>query len=106
MKEFKTDWNEAKKQFQKNWSALKPEDLERTHADKDALAKLIENKYGLPHVQAAAAVSEIMQDIEHPQDLPETEQDKKIEEDVPVPYPNKLYEEELPPEIQLDENDY
>ncbi len=104
MKEFNNDWNEAKKQFQKNWSALKPEDLERTHADKDALTKLIENRYGLPHAQAAAAVSEIMQDIEYPQDLPETEQDKKIVEDVP-PYPNKLYEEELPPEIQLNEKD-
>lgn len=105
MKNFETSWSDAKKQFQKNWPALKPEELEHTHGDKAALTQLIENKYSIPHAEAADEVSEIMQNLEASPSLPETEEQRKLETGEKPAYPNKLYEEELPPEIQLDEEE-
>ena len=107
MKNFDQTWNNAKKQLLKNWSALSLEELERTHGDKTALTELIQNKYGIAHEQAVAAVYEVIPDFEGPPPLPSTEKPaepdefRKIEGDERPVYPNKLYEEELPPEIQL-----
>lgn len=103
MKHFEKVWSDAKNQFQKNWNALSAEDLEKTHGDKEALAGLLEHEYGMPHPQAIASVSEIMDNTEVGPELPESEEQKKIDEVNLPEYPNKLYEEELPPDLQLDE---
>lgn len=105
MKNSKTSWSDVKKQFQKNWPAIKSEELEHAHGDKTALTQLIENKYSIPHAEAAAEVSEIMQGLETSPSLPDTEEQRKLEIGEKPVYPNKLYEEELPPEIQLNEEE-
>ena len=103
MKNSEKDWSVAIQQFQKNWNALGSEELEKTHGDKDALATLLEQKYGMPHPQAIASVSEIMNHTEVSPELPESEEQKNIKDDIVPDYPNKLYEEDLPPDLQLDE---
>ncbi len=103
MKHCDKDWSVAKKQFRQNWNALSADDLERTHGDKEALANLLEKRYGMPHPQAIASVSEIMNHTEVSPELPESEEQKKIEGDEKPDYPNKLYEEDLPPDLKMDE---
>lgn len=103
MKNSEKDWSVAKEQFQKNWNALGSVELEKTHGDKEELASLLEQKYGMPHPQAIASVSEIMNHTEVSPELPESEEQKKIKDDNVPEYPNKLYEEDLPPDLQLDE---
>lgn len=105
MKDFETGWNEAKRKFQTNWPELKTEDLEHTHGDKTEIIELLQNKFGLPHEQAVAEVSEVMHDIESSPSLPDTEEQRKIEGDEKPVYPNKMYEEDLPPDIQLNEEE-
>ena len=103
MKHFDKNWSGAKKQFQQIWNALSADDLEKTHGDKEALVNLLEKKYGMPHSQAIASVSEIMNHTEVTTELPESEEQKKIETDKKPEYPNKLYEEDLPPDLIMEE---
>lgn len=103
MKNFERNWSDAKKQFQEVWNALSTEELEKTHGDREALAGLLEHKYGMPHPQAIASVSEIMCQTEVSPELPESEDPKKINDEKLPQYPNQLYEEDLPPNLQLEE---
>lgn len=100
---FEKDWSHAKEQFKRSWNALSSEELEKTHGNNGALASLLEHKYGMPHTQAVASVSEIMNRTEVRPELPESEEPKKIKDDKVPGYPNELYEEDLPPDLKLDE---
>lgn len=102
------NWNIEKKQFLQDWPALDEEELDKTNRDKTEIAELIKKKYILTFDQAMAAVLETFTNAAIIPPLPDTENmdniDKlrKIESDTPPLYPNKLYEEELPPNIQLE----